>query len=279
MSITVAERVNSQSGSATQKELRYIVSGSEVHADVLAALLDSGAGGAPATFAGLVRNDQAASVDLIEGRTDIWEGRVIYEPSTLVPFQTGDTGFSFDTGGATQHITQSLETISATAAAGNASDFKGAIGFDGSNVQGVDIVVPQFNFSVTRYVATASMTTEYIGSLYELTGKVNNGSFSIVLDGQTIGFAEGELLLDKVQGSKRKSQGDWAVQYDFRASKNETNLQIGDITVPSKKGWEFLWVLYANDTHEGRLVKTPVQVNVEQVYKTGDFSLLEPPTS
>ena len=33
--------------------------------------------------------------------------------------------------------------------------------------------------------------------------------------------------------------------YSFSASPNKTNFTVGDITVASKKGWEYLWVEYA----------------------------------
>ena len=51
-----------------------------------------------------------------------------------------ESSFSFDTGGGTQHITQSLKTVAKYAPAGKqAPDFKGAIGVATDSVEGTEI--------------------------------------------------------------------------------------------------------------------------------------------
>jgi len=102
---------------------------------------------------------------------------------------------------------------------------------------------------------------------FALTGKVNNASWK--------GFAAGEVLFLGVSGSKR-GEDDWEITFRFAASPNRTNIQIGNITVASKKGWEYLWVRYADveDGGSNTLVKQPVAVYVEKVYEEGDFSAL-----
>ena len=54
------------------------------------------------------------------------------------------------------------------------------------------------------------------------------------------------------------------------------NIVIGDITVPAKGGWEYLWVLYEDqeDATAKRIVKRPIAAYVEQVRESGNFSLL-----
>ena len=61
-----------------------------------------------------------------------------------------------------------------------------------------------------------------------------------------------------------------------RASPNRTNIVIGEITVASKKGWEYLWVRYADaeDAAAKAIVKVPVAAYVEKVYEEGDFAAL-----
>ena len=51
---------------------------------------------------------------------------------------------------------------------------------------------------------------------------------------------------------------------------------IGQITGINKKGWEYLWVRYADaeDTTAKVLVKKPIAVYVEQVYPTTGFAAL-----
>ena len=55
---------------------------------------------------------------------------------------------------------------------------------------------------------------------------------------------------------------------------NKTGLTVGDITDIDKKGWEYMWVRYADaeDATAKAIVKKPVAVYVEKVYEEGDFS-------
>ena len=161
-------------------------------------------------------------------------------------------------------------------APGPAPDFKGAIGVTTDGVEGVDITVPVFSFAVTRYMAPASVTTAYVGNLYQLTGKVNSGNFTVTLDnGVTLSFNAGECLFLGASGSKRGDE-DWEITFRFAGSPNKTNLTIGDITVPAKAGWEYLWVRYSDqeDGDAKALVKRPIAAYVEKVYDAGNLSLL-----
>jgi len=51
---------------------------------------------------------------------------------------------------------------------------------------------------------------------------------------------------------------------------------IGDITVASKKGWEYMWVRYADaeDAAAKAIVKKPIAVYIEKVYEEGNFPAL-----
>jgi len=59
-----------------------------------------------------------------------------------------------------------------------------------------------------------------------------------------------------------------------RASPNRTNINVGGITVSSKKGWEYMWVRYADaeDAAANAIVKKPVAVYLEKVYEDGGFA-------
>jgi len=197
----------------------------------------------------------------------IWEITVQYgereEP------ESGDPSvFSFDTGGGTQHITQSLGTIGSYAATGTAPDFKGAVGVTHDNVEGVDITVPVYSFSETHYLTAAQVTAAYKGTLFNLTGKVNNASFR--------GLAAGECLFLGASGSQRGPGEDWEITFKFAGSPNRTGITVGPITGIAKKGWEYLWVRYADteDAASNTLVKQPVAAYVEKVYEDGSFSSL-----
>lgn len=126
------------------KRYRYYVC---IHAqkrgtDDEAAALSSLNSAAPAVFNGLVRQPvtvEPVYVDSSNADKCIWTGTANYSPwQPADPPQTGDSVFNFDTGGGSQHVTQSLSTISKHAASGTPPDFKGAVGVTHDNVEGVD---------------------------------------------------------------------------------------------------------------------------------------------
>lgn len=262
MPITVYEKWESRQsveGESPAVDLIYIVRGTDDDLAAKSALLDA----SPVLYDGLVR--QSLSIERVA--EDIWEGTVRY--GLLQPPQTGDSTYQFDTGGGTQHITQSIQTVGRYAPAGKmAPDFRGAIGVTHDSVEGVDITIPVYSFSETHYIAADQVTGAYKATLFALTGKVNNASFR--------GFAAGEVLFLGASGSKRGEE-DWEITFRFAASPNATGLTVGEITGIAKKGWEYLWVRYADDVDDDAkvLVKRPIAVYVEQVYQYGDFSQLE----
>ena len=196
----------------------------------------------------------------------LWDCRVRYVAPEEKEPEVGESSFSFDTGGGTQHVTQSLQTIQKYAPPGKtAPDFKGALGVTHDNVEGVDITVPVYNFSETHYLADAAVTPAYRGTLFNLTGKTNNAAFK--------GLATGECLFLGASGSKRGAD-DWEITFRFAASPNRTGITVGDIAGISKKGWEYMWVRYedAEDAAAKAIVKKPAAVYIEKVYEEGSFA-------
>jgi hypothetical protein len=191
---------------------------------------------------------------------------------------TGESELSFDTSGQTVHVTQSLSTVSTTAASGAVSAlYNGAIGFNGTDASGCDIVVPQFNFTVVKTKLLGDVNTAYIGSLYALTGKVNSAEWSVTVNGATLTFAAGEALFLGASGTVRRGAGDWQFQYRFAASPNIASgglPAIGAITFPAKKGWEYVWVRYVPDSSGSNMILKPLHAVVEKVYQEGNFALL-----
>ena len=97
----------------------------------------------------------------------------------------------------------------------------------------------------------------------ELTGKVNSSSFK--------GFDAGEVLFLGASGTRRGtgSKDLWEITFKFAVSPNTKNLKVGDISVGSKKGWEYMWVKYQSDIDNSRenIIAKPVGVYIEQVYE------------
>lgn len=257
MTVTVHEKWDSRETSISEDstvDLRYVIRGTDDDAAANTALLAA----APVLYGGLIR--QSAHTERIAEES--WEGSVRY--GMLEPPETGDSSFSFDTGGGSQHVTQSLATVGAYSASGPPPNFGGAIGATRDSVEGVDITVPVYNFSETHYIDTALVTAAYKAALFYLTGTVNNAPFR--------GYAAGEVLFIGASGSKR-GQDDWEITYRFAASPNVSGLVVGSLIGINKRGWEYLWVRYADveDTNAMALVKQPLAAYVEQVYPYGNF--------
>lgn len=266
-------------GDTRQRSLRYNVfidESTEDEEDVIAAV----ALVAPATKAGLERGD--ITPEPLGG--GVWTVDVAYEE----PEEEDGGKYTFDTGGGTQHIAQSLETLGTFTAGGSgdvAPDFKGAIGVNGDSIAGTDITVPVFNFTETHTIPAENVTQEYKVTLFRLTGRVNNDFFK--------GFEPGEVLFLGASGSKQNPDK-WEITYKFAASPNigtpsgsvggsggstgpvTESIQIGDITVNEKAGWDYLWVRFeeSEDGEAFTLVKRPVAVYIERVYERADFEAI-----
>lgn len=256
MPITIDETYRSREGTeGTQPtaELRYVIQGTNDDTTVRALLLAT----SPQTYLGLRRAD----VNFSPVGGDVWECSAQYDVRN-------ESQFTFDTGGGSQHITQSRATINRYAAPGGvAPNYFGAIGVADDQVAGTDVTVPVYQFSETHYIDDALVDQAYKLQLFQLTGRVNGSEFR--------GFAKGELLFLGASGAKRGLE-DWEITYRFAASPNASQLTIGAINGIAKEGWHYLWIRYEDvvDSAASVLIKRPTAVYVEQVYQYGDFTLL-----
>ena len=263
MAITVTEIMESREVTDGQAAtLYYAIDGTSSESDAIAALKAT----APTTVRGLVRQPveiEPIFTDTLTLDAGRWRGIVRYGQSRIHSSPTGTSSFAFDTGGGTQHITQSIGTVGSYPE--GAPDHGGAIQVHDNVVEGVDIIVPVYQFTETHVLPSSSVTTAYKGQVFQLTGRVNDAAFK--------GCAAGECLFLGATGSSR-DDGDWVITYRFAASPNKTGISVGSITGIAKKGWEYLWVSYALDEDAGRPVKKPIAAYVEKVYEIGSFALL-----
>jgi hypothetical protein len=185
--------------------------------------------------------------------------------------ETGKTEYSFDTTGETFRATQSRKTVAAYSATSNGPpNFGGALNVtrnsDGTNdVEGVEIYVPSFSWSVRKYVDDDAITGDYKRTLASLTGTVNSAPYA--------GLDTGEVLFMGARGSQR-SQDDWEIDYEFSTSPNRRDFYVGNINVPFKYGWDYMWVRYAADENGGELVEVPRHVYIERLYPFRDLDRL-----
>ena len=263
MPLTLTEKLDSRkwnTGDNASVEMVYILTGTSD--DVTAKNLI--ASSTASTYNGLVRQSIQIEPEWVDTTTGDGQWTATVRYGVRPPTEVGESSFSFDTSGGTQHITQSLQTVASYAPPGQtAPDFGGAIGVTHDNVEGVDITIPVYCFSETHYLPDSLVTPAYKGTLFNLTGKVNGAPFK--------GLAAGECLFLGAAGSKRGAD-DWEITYRFAGSPNRSGLTVGPITGISKKGWEYMWVRYADseDAAAKAIVKKPVAVYIERVHDEGD---------
>lgn len=174
--------------------------------------------------------------------------------------------WSFDTTGATTHISQSLSTAGSFARPGLvAPDFKGAINWDGQTVQGTDVPVPSLRLTATARLANGSVTDPYVKELARMTGRKNNAAWK--------SYAAGEVLFLGATGRQRDS-ADPTLSFHFEVSENVANLTVGDIVGINKDGQDLLWVYYRpeEDGAAKALVQQPYAAYVEVIVEEGSFA-------
>ena len=276
MAVTISENFLSRSFTLGQQAVRELVY------DILGAVDDNDAAAilaatAPTTYLGL-RLD-SLNADPVGGT--LWKGYARYVRLQL------DNEYTFDTGGGTQHITQSLGTVGSYGLVGETPpDFLGAIGVSEDKVEGVDVTTPIYQFTETHYFTQLQVTQAFKVTLFRMTGRMNDAPFK--------GFEAGEVLFMGAAGSVRSDEN-WQITFRFSCSPNAVGLQIGGvipadayydetdgtITGINKIGWDYLWVRYEDfaDSAAFVLVKQPTAVYIERVYHPGDFSTLNIGTS
>ena len=204
---------------------------------------------------------------------DTWKVKAIWKSEGEEEEDDDDevetSSFAFDTGGGTMHRNQSLKTVSKVPS--DAPDFNGAIEVDNEgNVNGVDVTMPVLNFTETHIMNASRVTTSYKKNVAAITGTVNRSGFR--------GFSAGEVLFLGASGTKRGKKNDspWEITFRFAVSPNQSGLQVGKLKVSQKKGWDYLWVRYADKVADNKknVIKEPVAAYVEQVYPEGDFGNL-----
>jgi len=245
------------------KTLHYGLSGTDN--DVLAYSLALGY--SPALYAGLYRT----GLSLTPGGHLLWYVEVEYGPKQKKKPEAGDFSWNFTTGGATKHITQSLSTTGRYVPDGKtAANHKGAIGInENGDVEGCDVPDQGFKWTENWKLLLANYGFTYSATVAALKGTVNDATFR--------GFPAKTVLLEDIDGGQSlKAPEILDITFHFAYSKPDTNLPIGDITVASKPGWDYLWVEHqaTEDASAKRLARPPIQVNVEKVIEESDFSLL-----
>lgn len=156
------------------------------------------------------------------------------------------------------------------AGVGTAADYKQAIGVTRDRVEGVDIFAPKLEFTETW--PRRSVTLKYVRTLRYLTGRTNKVAWR--------GWPAGEVLYLGATGQASAAPDagpfPWKLTHKFAVGENLYAVKIANnLGVPLKKAWEYLWCGYDPSTDANKWVQTAASAHVEQVYKEGNFRLLE----
>jgi hypothetical protein len=260
----------------------------------------------PQVYRGLLRK----SIELTPLHTDIWDVDVPY--GIGVPTGLSPDVYAFKIGTESVHITQGRETLlrrtaadngnpeptrpdpndylpdgeddpdyiaalasyelQLTAYVGSALDHNGAIGVTEDSVAGCDILTPKMEWS--KSVQRPAIDLPYLITLFNLVGKTNDAEF--------YGFPVGTLLYLGAEPTSAKGAladgvefGLWGLTHQFAYSRTRLNLDIGGITIPRKRGWEYVWTHFGYVPATKGMKRPPDGVYVERVYEAGNYELLE----
>ena len=106
-----------------------------------------------------------------------------------------------------------------------------------------------------------------------------SGPIRVTINGFPMLFAAGELLLEGVSGGIRGNQ-DFEITFRLAASPNVADVcadwdsSVKPASAVPKKGWEYAWVSYLPDvdTTAAAIVRKPLAIYIEQVYRTAAYS-------
>lgn len=228
--------------------------------------------GSPPTYNGL---------PLLTTRTEplrgvaAWRFEAVFQPLEVQTEEVAESNYSFSSTSGTANVKYSLETVAAVTVDGRPvrNFYNGINRNDAGGYDGVDLFVPTPEFSMKQSHPMGWFSRSARVLISTLVGCINNAPFD--------GYAPGELMFKGIDATTARYtdaygvyQWYWQATYHFAASPN-TFIQFGGQDVP-KRGWDYSWMLVEKweNTETGDEESRPVQLNIERVYRTMDFSAL-----
>lgn len=277
----ISEMISSREQRGKVIDLVYHITGTDDDVVVASYLLAN----TPATYRGFIR-DAYPTITPIDPDTITGTGRwlcavryVEADSADVVASEIGSIRIRGTTKGGTQHVEVSINTIYADAVAGDTatvSDNGGAINTNsnGEEVGGVDIYAPSFSFTVVKVFSPGGLPT--LNDIYSLGSTVNEFAFEVTdtVTGLHLSFAAGECLFLGADFGNVRVDGGVEFSYDFIASGNRTDIEIGTITNIVKDGQDYLWVKYKSKKVDGikDMTQIPTAIYVEQMYYLADWT-------
>jgi hypothetical protein len=271
---TIIETATSRDGEeaigSQKRTIRYLVEVALGETEELAYQLVEGT--APLTYIIGQYPRTGISWKWVEGSTTHLLFEVSYDS------QSADE-INFDTKGGRERIYYALNSIARYGVNGAPAPlFNGGINVSKSGVGGVDIAAPGQRFSIKRRWMRNAITEDYLRTLFEMSGTVNDSKYQLTAANLAMRFDRRELLFLGASLTHKADNSVVYIQYDFEASYTVYDLEIGDsgITVPVKRGMDYLWVSFDSqeDPATNTLVDSPVGAYIEQVYREKNFANL-----
>ena len=116
---------------------------------------------------------------------------------------------------------------------------KGVI-WDGQKVVGVDVPFNQTRIVISYRHPQMFLNHTYLRAIGRLVGHPNNDIF--------LGYDPGEIAY--AGGNATESECEASAEYAFEVSRNETDLEVGGITIAEKKGFDVISPVYEWDTED-----------------------------
>lgn len=196
--------------------------------------------------------------------------------ATEEPVEGVNYEIEFSAQAGTVHLTQSIRTkqvILITEKVGEPPndavptevDFDRNINDTGDEVQGIDFPPEaQMEWSETHFLRKESVNDEYVRTLEEMCGMVNEQEFRL--------RPPGCVLFRGIAG-KRKDTKSYAFTFKFESRRPLINATKGGFTGINADGYDVLWVrrIPVKAANGKRIIQKAVQMNVEEVAVRGDF--------
>lgn len=181
------------------------------------------------------------------------------------PTPVGGNDFSFEFELENVHVNTSLQTTAYNIPASGrpALNVGKAIGFNPKDktVAGVDIEEPVYGWAETHYFNLADLTPSYKQAISAIVGRVNSATFR--------GYPAGEVKCMAPSGQQRGAD-DFGITFRFKQRKNFSGTIEG--VAVTKKGWEYLEVIYDREAGVSTIIPKPWGIYVHQVIETVSFA-------
>lgn len=187
-----------------------------------------------------------------------WIARCNY--GVTQPLDTGEWTFSWDTTGATVHLSVPRSARVYAAAGYTApTDLKKAIHVDRDRrVQGTDVPSPSLKLTISYRLPLTRVSLAYVRILSHMVGKCNDRNYA--------GFEAYELLFLGSTG-RVGTKTDPTLDFHFLAGENLVDQTFGDIFHVDKRAHEVIWPWFgdAKDASANELITKPRALYVDEV--------------